>query len=95
MSDLKSQIAEEVANIDWKDLIPHAQRDALILIDCSLNLLDVAVAIANNDVSAVQSWIGNKLIHKPTVEELSEWNIEPEKKFTATIVQPFVLAKIA
>jgi hypothetical protein len=91
MSDIKTQLTEEMAQIEWKELIPHAQRDAIIVVNESLSLIDVAIAMANDDVVSVQEWIGQSLIHKPSVDELSDWNSNPEQKFNTLIVQPFVL----
>jgi hypothetical protein len=91
MSDIKNQLSEEMAAIEWSELIPHAQRDAVIVVNQSLSLVDVGVAMANDDVTSVQNWIGQQLIHKPSVDELSAWNNEPQKKFNTLIVQPFVL----
>ncbi len=91
MSDIKTQLTEEMAEIEWKDLIPHAQRDAIIVVNESLSLIDVAVAMASDDVVSVRQWVGQSLIHKPSVDELSNWNSNPEQKFNTLIVQPFVL----
>jgi hypothetical protein len=91
MSDIQAQLTEEIAEIDWQSLIPHAQRDALILVSPSLNLIDVGIAMANDNVAIVQNWISQELIRKPFQEELSSWNILPDKEFTSLIIQPFVL----
>lgn len=91
MQDIKTQLEEEKADIEWSDLIPHAQRDALIIVNESLNLVDVGVAIASDDVRMVQNWISEGLIQKPSSEQLGAWNVTPNKKFSALIVQPFVL----
>jgi hypothetical protein len=91
MSDIQAQLTEEIAKIDWQSLIPHAQRDALILVSPSLNLIDVGIAMANDNVAIVQNWISQELIRKPFQEELSSWNILPDKEFTSLIIQPFVL----
>lgn len=91
MENLKKQLNEEVADIDWSSLIPHAQRDALIVVHEGLNLLDVGIAIANDDVISVQNWISEQLIHKPSPEELTSWNIDPTQQFRTLIVQPFIL----
>jgi hypothetical protein len=93
MSDIKIQLSEELAEIEWRDLIPHAQRDALIVVNPSLDLLEVGVAIAGDRVNLVQGWIGQSLIGKPTPTQLSDWNTTPERPFTALIVQPFVLVQ--
>ncbi len=91
MSDIKSQLTEELADSEWNDLIPHGKRDALIVVDESLNLVEVGEAMAQDNVFLVQNWITQGLIHKPSMEELSIWNNTPEKKFSTLIVQPFVL----
>ncbi len=89
--DIKTQLTEEIADTEWKDLIPHAQRDALIVVVKSLNLVDVGIAIAQDDVQKVQHWISEQLIQKPTAERLGVWNSQPNKKFTTLIVQPYVI----
>ncbi|NES81886.1 MAG: DUF2288 domain-containing protein [Moorea sp. SIO2B7] len=93
MQDIKAQLTEEIAQIDWNSLIPHAQRDSLILVNENLNLLDVGVAIASDDVVSVQHWISEQLIRKPSPDELSTWNIDTNKQFSTLIVQPFVLVQ--
>jgi hypothetical protein len=95
MEDLRNQLAEELANIEWSSLVPHAQRDALIVVDASVSIVDVGVALANDDVSSVQRWIADKTIYKPSPEQLSVWNQEPEREFSTLIVQPFVLVGAA
>lgn len=91
MEDIKAQLTQELTEIEWCELLPHAQRDALIVVSNQLNLLDVGVAIANNEVMNVQHWIQEQLIHKPSIEQLSAWNLKNTTLFKTLIVQPFVL----
>ncbi|WP_013322844.1 DUF2288 domain-containing protein [Gloeothece verrucosa] len=92
MSDLKTQLSEQLADIEWNDLKPHAGRDALIIVANSLNLVEVAEAIALDNVPLVQEWMSQQLIYKPSAQQLMSWNEDPKKTFSALIVQPFVLA---
>lgn len=91
MSDLKTELQQQIAQMDWKDLIPHAQRDALIVVDQNLDLIEVGYAIAEDKTSLVQNWISEQLIQKPSSQQLSSWNENPSHKFKTIIVQPFVL----
>ncbi len=93
MTDIKIQLSEEMADIQWQDIIPHAQRDAVIVVNPSLNLLDVGEAIALDNVTKVQSWINQTLIGKPSSDQLSKWNENPKQEFSTLIVQPFVLVQ--
>ena len=93
MPSLKERLEKDVADISWKDLQPHARRDAVIVVTEDLELSEVAVAIAEDNTTSVKNWIGNSAIAKPTSEQLTDWNQTPEKQFTALIVQPFVVVK--
>lgn len=93
MSEIKNQLKQELADVEWRDLISHAQRDILIVVNASLDLLEVGLAIATDQVNIVQNLISQNLIHKPTPEQLSNWNSTPEKQFKTLIVQPFVLVQ--
>lgn len=95
MPDLPDQLREDVADIEWKDLLPHAKRDAIIVVTEKLNLTEVGAAIAQDNTSLVQAWISNQSISKPSPEQLTDWNNQPQKQFIALIVQPFVIIKEA
>lgn len=91
MPTIQEQLSKDVANIDWQELLPHAKRDAIIIVAENLDLLDVAIAIAQDNTALVQQWIENKSISKPSSEQLTDWNQEMQKQFITVIVQPFVI----
>ena len=93
MPGLKERLEKDVANISWKDLQPHAKRDAIIVVTKELDLPEVAVAIAEDNTASVQRWIGDRAIAKPSSQQLTAWNQTPEKLFITLIVQPFVVIK--
>ena len=93
MSDLKERLNKDIADISWQELLPHAKRDAVIIVKSELDLSEVAVAIAQDNTSSVQNWIASQSVAKPTAEQLTQWNNNPQKQFAALIVQPFVVVK--
>jgi hypothetical protein len=93
MSDLRAELTESLDEAEWEWLIPHVQRDAVILVAQGLNLLDVGEAIANDNTQSVQQWIDEQLITKPSVDQVGEWNSERQKRFNTLILQPFVLVQ--
>ena len=95
MAGLKERLEKDVADISWQDLQPHAKRDAIIVVKQELDLPEVAVAIAEDNTASVQDWISQQSIAKPSAEQLTDWNQTPQKRFTALIVQPFVVVKEA
>ncbi len=94
MQDLRAELAESLDEAEWNWLIPHAQRDALLVVVSELDLLDVGVAIASDDVPSVQRWIGEQFIYKPTPIQLTDWNGDRAKRFKTLIVQPYVLVQL-
>lgn len=93
MQDLRAELAEDLDEAEWDWLIPHVQRDAVVVVASSLDLLDVGVAIASDNVSTVQHWIGEQLIAKPSLTQMAEWNGDRTKRFNSLIVQPYVLVQ--
>ncbi|MBD6615108.1 DUF2288 domain-containing protein [Komarekiella sp. 'clone 1'] len=93
MSDLRAELTEILDEAEWEWLIPHVQRDAVILVASELNLLDVGEAIASDHIPSVQQWIDEQLITKPSPVQVGEWNGDRTKRFHTLIVQPYVLVQ--
>lgn len=93
MQDLRTQLAENLDEAEFEWLKPHIRRDVVVVVNSELDLLDVGVAIASDDVSSVQHWIDKQLVHKPFPDQLADWNSDQTKRFQALIVQPYVLVK--
>lgn len=91
--NLRLELAEMVEPAEWSWLSPHATRDALVVVDNQLDLVDVGYAIATDDVSKVNRWIAENLLAKPTAEQMASWLEAKQKRFKALIVQPYVLVQ--
>lgn len=88
---LREDLEKMVGPAEWQNLIPHAARDNLVLVNPGLDLVDVGMAVATDNVSSVQRWISEALIAKPTVEQLRDWEHDRSRQFKALIIQPYVL----
>jgi hypothetical protein len=93
MQDLRAELAELIDEAEWDWLTPHARRDSIIVVEQALDLVDVGMAIANDNTTSVQHWIAEDLIHKPSPTQLADWNFNQTKRFNALIVQPYVLVQ--
>ncbi|MCG5061140.1 MAG: DUF2288 family protein [Limnoraphis sp. WC205] len=93
MQELREQLAENLDEATWEWLIPHHDRDAVVVVNETMDLLDVGEAIANDNTSSVQHWISEQLIAKPSAQQVSAWNDNRAKRFNALIVQPFILVQ--
>ena len=93
MSDIKTKLQEDIATIGWRDIVPHAKRDAVIVVNPELDLVIVGEAIAKDNSGLVRNWIEQAKIAKPSTQQLTQWNNNPETQFTTLIVQPFVIVQ--
>ena len=76
MSDLKSELTASLDEAEWSWLVPHVKRDAVIVVASELNLVEVGLAIVNDQSTSVQHWIAEGLIYKPSDQQKSDWNAD-------------------
>ncbi len=93
MSELLEQFKKDLAEVDWKEMRIHLRRDAIILVAAELDLVEVALAVAEDDKSQVETWIGQEQLGKPNAEQLESWEKQLNKPFRLLIVQPYILAQ--
>jgi hypothetical protein len=81
----------DLAQVNWRELRIHLRRDALVTVASELDLVAVAIAVATDDTTQVESWIAAGQLAKPTATELEEWERSFDKPFLMLIVQPYIL----
>ncbi len=93
MTELSERLRQDLAEVTWKDLRLHLQRDAIILVANELDMIDTALAVAKDDKTQVQGWLTQGQLKKPTAEQIAAWEAQPDQPFRVLIVQPFILAQ--
>lgn len=88
---LRAKLHSERTPTTWRDLDESGHLDAIFLVDDALDLVDVGVGLAENDVESVQRWLGAGQLRRPSPAELEQWRADPDALFELLIVQPFVL----
>lgn len=88
---LKQELQSMIGPAAWHNLLPHAARDSIVIVNPGLDLAEVGVAVATDNVNSVQRWISEALITKPTVEQIADWERDRSRQFQTLIVQPYVL----
>lgn len=90
---LAEKLKNEIGTADWPLLAPHAKRGVLLLIHPQLDLLEVAVQVAEDRAEQIRMWLDDGKITRPTPPQLKEWETG-DIIFTCVIVQPFVLVQL-
>ena len=91
MSEARLRFEKDLAEVDWKALRIHLQRDALILVAPQLDLVTVACKVAADATAEVEAWITQQLLQKPSAEQLQSWEAHLDKPFRMLIAAPYIL----
>jgi hypothetical protein len=87
----RTKLRAQIQHVDWPALAPHAKRGALVLVDTALDLLDVAVAVAEDDATRVREWLEAACLSR--CDPTNEGAELKTARFQFVIVQPYVLAQ--
>ena len=91
---IRDKFKKDLAEVDWKDMRIHLQRDVIILVAEDLDLVYVAVDIAEDNKDQVAFWISSGKLTKPSREQIDLWESQLDKPFRMLIAQPYILAQI-
>lgn len=92
-ADLREKLRGEIQVVDASSLLPHQRRGALLIAQRSVDILDVAVAIASDDASRVAALVEEGSVYKPSLGQLADWCVDTELRMQFVILQPYVLAQ--
>ena len=87
------ELAAKIDVVDWFTLRAHLEKGRLIVVDSLLDLAEAGVAVAVDDLKAIERWIVSGLLGKPTAQQVEEWDAEKGKRFLCLIVSPYVLVQ--
>lgn len=93
MSEIRERFEQDLAEIDWRSLRVHLQRDAVILVDPKLDLVDVACKVAADAADEIGAWIARGKLGKPSAAQLEAWEADLDKPFRMLIAAPYILVQ--
>jgi hypothetical protein len=91
-STLYAKLLGETASIPWKELQPFFAKGALLWVEQSLDLIEVAEAVAENEASRVSAWLAAGQLGKVSEARAIEL-VERDPTLWAVVVAPWVLVQ--
>ena len=88
---LEERLTRQLDDVPWSGLREHAARDGIIILGQELEMVETAVALAEDRFHWVNEQIDAGRITKPSKSQLANYEKSPERLFRFLIVQPFVL----
>jgi hypothetical protein len=84
-------MASEVDVTSWGDLRSHSVADRMFLVASDLALVDVALAVANDQSAEVQAWVSSGQLVRPSADQVQVFESREGLAFRCVIISPFVL----
>jgi len=82
----------ETAAIEWKDLERFFARGNLLRVSADIDLVDVALEIANDNKTCIENWMAAGQLAGVSNDEASLWT-KGESNLWSVIVLPWILVQ--
>jgi len=93
MHELRTHLLDLINNAAWEWLEEHANEGRLLIVAANLELVEVGLALAEDDISIVKQWLDDGWLYRPTAAEINHWHQHKNLEFESLIIQPFVLSR--
>lgn len=89
---LHDKLVRETARIAWTELQTYFATGAVIYVSDSLDLIDVAMRISQDDKAAVEQWLLTRQLGKMSDDQAQEW-LEMDATVWSVVVNPWILVQ--
>ena len=90
---LRAKVNLETSRIAWKELQRFFASGAAIAVSAQLDLVEVALQIAENNQAQVAQWLSAGMIGKVRDEQALAW-YEGDADVWAVVISPYVLVQV-
>lgn len=89
-SDQLQKTNSETGRIHWQELQPQFAKGILVIVDQSLDLIEIATAFIGDDSKQVGALMKRNKVRKAETEDAQRWQLE-NTEFWAVVAAPWVL----
>lgn len=89
---LRAKLNLETARLGWPELERHFARGVVVRVAPGFDLIEAALAMAENRANDVQRWLADGTLLRPDTEDARRWHTA-QQVFWGVVVAPFVLVQ--
>lgn len=89
---LRGKINSETARISWKELQRYFAGGYTLEVDISLDLVEVAYQMQQDNSTQVEEWLGNNLLRQVSSQHARQW-YNDDALLWSCVVKPWVLVQ--
>lgn len=82
----------ETSLIPWRELLRFFASGTVITVDASLDLVEVALQVSQDNKVQVEAWMSQGKIGRVADDQAREW-LEADAMLWATVVKPWILVQ--
>lgn len=89
---IRAKIISETARINWLELQKFYAAGAVITVEPTLDLIDVAFAFSRDNKTAVADWLASGDIGRTSEQQAQQW-VNDQTELWAVVISPWVLVQ--
>ncbi|MBC3877387.1 DUF2288 domain-containing protein [Undibacterium sp. FT79W] len=89
---LRTKINQETALFPWSELLKHFASGNVLAIAPDLDLVEIALHMANDNAAEIQSLLSTGRLYKVSDEQAKVW-LENELELWTVVVKPWILVQ--
>ncbi|MFN3716466.1 MAG: DUF2288 domain-containing protein [Thiobacillus sp.] len=89
---LRAKLNLETARLAWPELERHFARGVVVHVRPGSDLVEVALAMAENRVPQIETWLADGTLARPDMDDAQRWH-DAQQVFWGVVVAPFVLVQ--
>lgn len=92
--NLEEKLRSELEECSWAMLKEHQKRGAVFVIDSSLDIINVSMALATDDSEYVKKLMEQNQLKRPSDDQIDRWSENEDDYFAEfLIISPYVLIR--
>ena len=92
MQEVKEKLNLETASISWEELARFFAQGVVLNVDKTLDLIDVACSLSEDDASQLQAWLQAGKVAKVSDQQATAWH-EQNAGLWGVVVRPWILVQ--
>ncbi len=87
---LRAKLISETGKLEWPELERHFARGAVVAVNPGIDLIDVALCIANDDKAIMAQWVEAGTVRRAESADAEAW-VKTQPLFWAVVIAPWVV----
>lgn len=90
IEELRAKLIGETGKLEWPELERHFARGVVVAVNPGIDLIDVAMSMANDDKAAMEKWFEAGTVRRAEAADAEAW-VKTQPLFWAVVIAPWVV----